>query len=105
MKIHYMEPRFNLTHSTVCGRLAETYPMFRCDPLPFVGRRRPAKVQDQPWRAVTCKRCLKYMTTHNIVLPAVPMVTRQNLMSGLEYQEPADTPNYCSPSSEAYWSM
>jgi hypothetical protein len=32
-------------------------------------------------------------------------VTRQNLMGGAEYQERYDTPRYCSPSSEAYWSM
>ena len=33
------------------------------------------------------------------------MVTKINLMSGEEYQERADTPIYCSPSSETYWSM
>ena len=32
-------------------------------------------------------------------------VTRTNLMGGAEYQERYDTPRYCSPSSEAYWSM
>lgn len=32
-------------------------------------------------------------------------VTRVNLMSGNEYQESVNTPNYCSPASEAYWSM
>jgi hypothetical protein len=32
-------------------------------------------------------------------------VTRNNLMGGKEYQERYDTPRYCSPSSEAYWSM
>jgi hypothetical protein len=32
-------------------------------------------------------------------------VTRVNLMSGQEYQERANTPYYCSPSSESYWSM
>jgi hypothetical protein len=32
-------------------------------------------------------------------------VTRTNMMSGSEYQERYDTPRYCSPSSEAYWSM
>jgi hypothetical protein len=35
----------------------------------------------------------------------VHMVTRVNLMSGKEYQEPSNTPGYCSPASEAYWSM
>lgn len=28
-----------------------------------------------------------------------------NMMSGKKYQERYDTPYYCSPSSETYWSM
>ena len=32
-------------------------------------------------------------------------VTRKNIMSGKEYQERYDTPVYCSPSTESYWSM
>jgi len=32
-------------------------------------------------------------------------VTRKNLMGGKEYQERYDTPHFCSPSSESYWSM
>ena len=32
-------------------------------------------------------------------------VTRKNMMSGKEYQERFDTPHFCSPSSETYWSM
>jgi len=32
-------------------------------------------------------------------------VTRKNMMGGREYKERYDTPNYCSPSSESYWSM
>ena len=32
-------------------------------------------------------------------------VTRKNLMSGQEFQERYDTPYYCSPSSETYYSM
>ena len=32
-------------------------------------------------------------------------VTRKNLMSGKEYQERYDTPYFCSPSSESFWSM
>jgi hypothetical protein len=30
-------------------------------------------------------------------------VKRKNLMSGIEYEESVNTPNYCSPASEAYW--
>ena len=33
------------------------------------------------------------------------MVKRTNMMSGTEYLERYDTPNYCSPSCESYWSM
>ncbi len=32
-------------------------------------------------------------------------VTRKNLMTGKEFQERYDTPYFCSPSSESYWSM
>ena len=31
-------------------------------------------------------------------------VTRKNMMSGREFQERYDTPYFCSPSSETYWS-
>jgi len=31
-------------------------------------------------------------------------VTRKNLMGGAEFKERYDTPYYCSPSSESYWS-
>lgn len=33
------------------------------------------------------------------------MVERTNLMSGKKYQEDVNTPNFCSPSSESFWSM
>ena len=32
-------------------------------------------------------------------------VTRTNLMGGGEFKERYDTPYYCSPASETYWSM
>lgn len=32
-------------------------------------------------------------------------VTRKTLLTGKEFQERYDTPYYCSPSSEAYYSM
>ena len=35
----------------------------------------------------------------------VKMVEKINMMSGLKYMEASNTPGYCSPSSEAYWSM
>jgi len=32
-------------------------------------------------------------------------VTKQNLMGGKTFQERYDTPYFCSPASESYWSM
>ena len=32
-------------------------------------------------------------------------VTRRNLIGGAEFRERYDTPYYCSPASESYWSM
>jgi hypothetical protein len=32
-------------------------------------------------------------------------VTRKNMMSGVEFKERYDTPYFCSPSSESYWSQ
>lgn len=32
-------------------------------------------------------------------------VTRKNVVGGHEFQERYDTPYFCSPSSESYWSM
>jgi len=32
-------------------------------------------------------------------------VTKTNLMGGGEFTERYDTPHYCSPASESYWSM
>lgn len=32
-------------------------------------------------------------------------VVKKNLLSGQEFAERYDTPNFCSPSSESYWSM
>jgi hypothetical protein len=32
-------------------------------------------------------------------------VTRKNVMTGAEFKERYDTPYFCSPSSESYWSM
>ena len=32
-------------------------------------------------------------------------VTKTNLMGGREFTERYDTPHFCSPASESYWSM
>jgi hypothetical protein len=46
-----------------------------------------------------------YATVEDYRTKIVYMVTKRNMMSGKEYQEPSNTPGYLSPASEAYWSM
>ena len=46
-----------------------------------------------------------YTTVDDYRTNVVHMVTRKNLMTGKEYQEPSNTPGYLSPSRESYWSM
>jgi len=40
-----------------------------------------------------------------LVLVHETYVTKKNLMGGKEFTERYDTPYYCSPASESYWSM
>jgi hypothetical protein len=40
-----------------------------------------------------------------IVLIHETYVTKHNLMGGAEFRERYDTPHFCSPASESYWSM
>jgi hypothetical protein len=46
-----------------------------------------------------------YTTLEDYNKNVVYMVTRINLMSGLPFEEPSNTPGYMSPASESYWSM
>lgn len=48
----------------------------------------------------TAKRKLGF-----IVFVFETYVTKTNIMSGKEIKERYDTPYFCSPSSESYWSM
>jgi hypothetical protein len=47
----------------------------------------------------------KFMNDGFIVKIFETYVTKTNLMGGKEFTERYDTPIYCSPSSESYWSM
>ena len=42
---------------------------------------------------------------HAFYLGQNTFVERTNLMTGKTFKESVDTPYYCSPSSESYWSM
>jgi len=45
------------------------------------------------------------VSAHEFETKVVKMVERTNLLSGKKFMERSDTPYYCSPSSETYWSM
>ena len=47
----------------------------------------------------------KLMATGFIVKIFETFVTKTNLMGGKEFTERYDTPHYCSPASESFWSM
>ena len=47
----------------------------------------------------------KVMSSEELNAIPVKMVERVNLMSGQKYMEAEDTPNFCSPASESYWSQ
>ena len=59
--------------------------------------------------AATREMNAKDLHASHYVIPATEykpkMVERINLMTGKPYMEAEDTPRYCSPASEAYWSM
>ncbi len=40
-----------------------------------------------------------------LVLVHETYVTKRNLMGGKQFTERYDTPHFCSPASESYWSM
>jgi len=42
---------------------------------------------------------------HAFYLGQTTMVERTNMMTGKKFLEAENTPYYCSPSSETYWSM
>lgn len=42
---------------------------------------------------------------HAFELGSTTMVERTNMMTGKKFLEAENTPYYCSPSSETYWSM
>jgi hypothetical protein len=47
----------------------------------------------------------KFMQDGYMVKVFETYVTKTNLMGGAKFTERYDTPIYCSPSSESYWSM
>jgi len=83
-----------------------TLVIYKADKRTKEGRRLYAKQEFDPVTkdyieaVATSKRKLGF-----IVEVFETYVTRTNMMTGRQYQERYDTPRFCSPSSESYWSM
>lgn len=45
-----------------------------------------------------------WSTLEHYAREIVHMVDRRNALNGVAFKEPSNTPYYCSPSSETYWS-
>jgi hypothetical protein len=78
-----------------------------CDLTTFLAarnaRNEPVKIQTVSIdRSSRIRSYASYAGRRLSVQPA--MVERTNIMTGKKFFEPADTPYYCSPSSETYWS-
>lgn len=47
----------------------------------------------------------KVMSLESYAARPIKMVERTNIMTGEKFMEAEDTPYFCSPSSESFWSM
>ena len=71
----------------------------------LVEKRDGCGAMGSPKRAVELHYAKMYPTPKWRVVIHQTMVTSRNMMNGKEFKERYDTPYYCSPSSETYWSM
>jgi hypothetical protein len=71
----------------------------------LVEKRDGCGAMGSPLRAVELHYAKMYPSPQWRVEIHETMVTSRNMMNGKEFKERYDTPYYCSPSSETYWSM
>jgi hypothetical protein len=85
---------------------AYTIEIYKKDRRVKEGRRLVEKRDFDPVTRDYIDTVVEKLTAKNTVVELYEtFVTRTNLMGGKEYQERYDTPRFCSPSSESYWSM
>lgn len=74
----------------------ESYATFGAAKAAFTRLSKKGEVNEQDWSIADSELFYMLIEKH---------VTKKNLMSGEEFRERVNTPHYCSPSSESYWSM
>jgi hypothetical protein len=83
-----------------------TLELYKADKRTKEGRRLVAKEDFAPCTRAYIKAVIDAKTKLGFIVEASETwVTKRNMMSGKTYQERYDTPYFCSPSSETYWSM
>ena len=83
-----------------------TLELYKSDKRVKGGKRLVAKQDFAPVTRAYIKAVIEAKTKLGfIVEPHETYVTKRNMISGKTYQERYDTPYFCSPSSETYWSM
>jgi len=85
---------------------AYTIEIYRKDRRVREGRRLVEKRDFDPVTRDYIDTVVEKLSAKNTVIELhETFVTKKNLMGGREFTERYDTPYYCSPASESYWSM
>ena len=85
---------------------AYTVEIFKADRRIKAGQRLIEKRDFEPVTRDYIDTVVERLQTKGIVIRLhETFVTKRNLMSGKEFTERYDTPHFCSPASESYWSM
>jgi phosphotransacetylase len=85
---------------------AYTLEFYKADRRVKEGRRLVEKRDFEPVTRDYIDTVVERLQTKGITIELYEtFVTKKNLIGGKEFTERYDTPHYCSPSSESYWSM
>jgi len=85
---------------------AYTLEFYKADRRVKEGRRLVEKRDFAPVTRAYIDTVIDRLRTKGITIELYEtFVTKKNLIGGREFTERYDTPYYCSPSSESYWSM
>jgi hypothetical protein len=83
-----------------------TLELYKSDKRTKEGRRLVAKQDYAPSTRAYIKAVIEGKTKLGFIVEAhETWVTKRNMMTGKTYEERYDTPYFCSPSSESFWSM
>lgn len=83
-----------------------TLELYKSDKRVKGGKRLVSKQEFAPSTKDYIKTVIESKTKLGFIVEAhETFVTKRNMMTGKTYQERYDTPYFCSPSSESFWSM